>query len=108
MTRCTCDLCRGFRLNGGGYHYITHAEMLYVRVMNEDYDPNNSPHSILDRWISLERGYGGPECMGQEYALMTHKNTACVVNGEDIHPSHNPLSNANATSPKLSKSQKSN
>ena len=37
---------------------------------------------------------------------MTHKETACVVDGEDIHPTHNPLPNAHTSSPKMSTSQK--
>ena len=77
--------------------------MLYVRVMDEVHDPNTSPHSILDHWNSLEKGYGSPKCMRQEYALMSHKITACVVDVEDIHPKHNPLPDAHATSPKMSK-----
>ena len=37
---------------------------------------------------------------------MTHKITAYVVDDEDIHPTHNPFSNAHAMSPELSKSKK--
>ena len=44
--------------------------------------------------------------MEQEYALMSHKITACVVDGEYVHPTHNQLPNAHASSPKMSKSQR--
>ena len=39
--------------------------------------------------------------MGQEYALMLHKLIACVVDGEDIHPTHNPSPNSYAISVKI-------
>ena len=54
----------------------------------------------------MEGGYGGPESIGQKYAIMTHKETACDADGKDIHPTHNPLPNAHTSSPKMSTSQK--
>ena len=73
--------------------------MLYARVMEDDNDPDKSLLSVLKNWIRLEGEYGGPESLGQEYALIAHKGTACIVDGEDIHPTHNPLPNAQTTSP---------
>ena len=106
MTRCTCPLCRGFRSNGGGHFYNMTERMLYARVVEDDNDPDKSLPSVLRNWIRLEGEYGGPESLGQEYALITHKGTACIVDGEDIHPTHNLLPNAQNTSPILSMSRK--
>ena len=36
---------------------------------------------------------------------MTHKETACIADGEDIHLTHNPLLNAHTSSPKMLTSQ---
>ena len=106
MAGCTCDLCRGFRSNEGGHPYNLHEDMLYVCVMDKEYNPNTFPQSVLDRWNSLKKGYVGLECMAQEYAMISHKITTCVVGGEDNHPAQNPLPDAHASSPNMSKSHR--
>ena len=56
--------------------------------------------------IKSEGRYGGPKSLGHEYAVIKHKETSCVVDGEDTHPTHHPLPNVHNNSPKLSTCQK--
>ena len=90
IRHCTCDICAGFEANWGLHAINTNDSTLYVRIMDNLHDPELTLANIYVFRVR-EDLLSDPNITVLHNAFVTTVHEACVVDGEDIHPRHNPL-----------------